>query len=884
MRFALRQIALQWSLVTMRHWRLAPCKSGLLIAILALGVAVFFSIRLANRAAVSGFSLFTENVTGASDLILSSPSGYLPVSQLPEIREALGELPAGLFPILEASATIHRPLSPSTSTPLLRVVGVDLAALPNLLYLSHSADFLPLDARETLSSGDEAAPDDPPAFFVTKARAELENWSPEQTVSLIFDGVVRPCLLRGLLPTSSPATSETLDLVVMDLPELQTLIGQTDALHRVEIRLPPGHWSDAWREETERRLQSASAGRWVIETPEQTRRSGQSMAQAFSLNLSILSVLALLVGVYLILQALDAAVVRRRPEIATLRALGLSPSAIRRAWQIESLAMGVAGTALGLLLGFGMAQFTVRAIGRTVDALYFRGTVEAAAWHWGEATLAGSLGLIASALAGWLPAREAAETPPARSLGRGARSDGLAFLSKPKLGVALVLLAGLAHLAPAWRDADGLATPWAGYLAAFLWVGGAGILAGQLFPGLARLGHRFSPHHPARFYAASQLREATGRHRLATAGLVVAVSMACGMSILIWSFESTVTRWLDQVMQADLFVTAPGTGNATHDQQLAPDLWETLWNDPDIFNGQISQSHRLRFENQWTRITGITVKLADERFEPIWLQRPPSAAWRSPGAAGSPAQGVMSEPFAHRFQRKVGDVIQVPTPSGPEALQIVGIVADYGNEFGNLVVAREVLQRWFDDDRARRLSVQLRPEADLQAVQSRWQNAHPGIVITDHRSLRGEALRLFHQTFAVTHGLKWIGIGVALAGLSLALASMFTERDQELTTLRALGLRRSDIGRAAAWESLGLAAAALVAGLTLGLVLGQLIIHVINRQAFGWTLLFRVPWFEFLLLGAGILLMAALTGHLTASRLLRRTSVEQDMAGARREA
>lgn len=212
MRFALRQIALQWSLVTMRHWRLAPCKSGLLIAILALGVAVFFSIRLANRAAVSGFSLFTENVTGASDLILSSPSGYLPVSQLPEIREALGELPAGLFPILEASATIHRPLSPSTSTPLLRVVGVDLAALPNLLYLSHSADFLPLDARETLSSGDEAAPDDPrrsssprhaPNWKTGRPNKRCPSFSTASFGPVFCAASYRPQALRRAKPSTS---------------------------------------------------------------------------------------------------------------------------------------------------------------------------------------------------------------------------------------------------------------------------------------------------------------------------------------------------------------------------------------------------------------------------------------------------------------------------------------------------------------------------------------------------------------------------------------------------------------------------------------------------------------------------------------------------------
>jgi putative ABC transport system permease protein len=142
-------------------------------------------------------------------------------------------------------------------------------------------------------------------------------------------------------------------------------------------------------------------------------------------------------------------------------------------------------------------------------------------------------------------------------------------------------------------------------------------------------------------------------------------------------------------------------------------------------------------------------------------------------------------------------------------------------------------------------------------------------VVTDQRTLRNEALRIFHQTFAVTHGLKWIGIAVAMAGLGLALASMLMERERELMTLRALGLTRKGIGQSAAWESLGMATAGLIGGLFLSLILGHLIIYVINRQSFGWTLLFQIPWREFLWLGAGLLAISALTGGFTAQRVMR---------------
>jgi putative ABC transport system permease protein len=147
--------------------------------------------------------------------------------------------------------------------------------------------------------------------------------------------------------------------------------------------------------------------------------------------------------------------------------------------------------------------------------------------------------------------------------------------------------------------------------------------------------------------------------------------------------------------------------------------------------------------------------------------------------------------------------------------------------------------------------------------------SYPGIVVTNNRQLRAEAIRIFRQTFAVTHGLKWIGVFVALAGLALALASMLLERQRELTTLRALGFGRREIGRATAWESLGLATVGLLVGLLLSVVLGHLIVYVINRQAFGWTLLFHLPVRDFATLVVGVLIVSVLVGYLTGSRVLK---------------
>ena len=741
-----------------------------------------------------------------------------------------------------------------------QVIGVDLAALPNIAYLSGEGDFATPGTSERTA---EPEVGEEPALFISKTLASKQEWKEKDRVSLVIDDQVRACVIAGILPGGDFEVQQPDNLIVMDLPQLQAITSQSDRLHRVEVRVPAGHWETEWREEAGERLRAAGEGRWLVETPDQRRGTGSTMTQAFRLNLSILSCLALIVGVYLILQALEAAVVRRRPEIATLRALGVSPKCIRQAWQVEALAMGALGALIGLLLGWGMAQLTVRAIAQTVNALYYSNTTAAAGWHWGEAFMAGSLGILASGLAGWLPAKEASQTPPAQILQRGTRSDGLRVLTKPWVGVALLIMAGLTHFSPPWRSADGTSIPLAGYASAFLWVAGAGVLCGTLFGLLARLGTALSDNRPALFYASSQLRQATGRHRLATAGLVVAVAMAGGMSILVGSFEQTVTRWLDSVMKADLFVACQGIGNASSRNRLHESTWRALKEEPAVANCEVSQFYRIRLDGKPTILAGVDLKESVGSLAPIWLEAPPKDLAEVPGKTW----GVMSEPFAYRFSKAVGDVVNVPTPQGTQTITVVGIFADYGNEFGSLVVEREALSQWFSDERAARMAIALREGTDLSAIQAEWLQRYPGIVVTNNRELRGEALRIFHQTFAVTHGLKWIGVFVALAGLALALASMLVERQHELTTLRSLGLVHREIGRLAAWESLGLAIAGLVTGIALSLVLGHLIIFVINRQAFGWTLLFKVPWVDLAILTGGVLAISALVGYWTGSRV-----------------
>ncbi len=846
-------IAVLWARFTWRHWCRSPRSSLLLAAILALGVAALFSVRLANRAAVSGFQMFSENLTGGSDLVVRSPSGRLPESDLRQLREKLGTLPVGLFPVLETTAALISAKDlknggddisdANADAPLLQLTGVDFVALRNAYYLEPESSKSAVIAPEENAPGQSLG--DARLAFIAPALAERLNSDVGDSIQVAINDQIVTIAVGGILSADRSRPQPPENLLLFDLPGLQNLLQRGGELSRVEVRVAEGHDRDRMLEEVTQKVRSLADDRqWLIETPDDRAASSQAMTAAFRLNLTVLSTLALLVGWYLILQALEAAVVRRRQEIAILRSLGVNAAQIRRAWMIEALALGVIGTAFGLLLGWVAAQFTVGNIAKTVSALYYQTTTTAAGWHWGEMFFAATFGIGASLFAGWLPARDAGSTPPVQGLCDGRQDEAQrSVLQRPFTGAGLIFAGALLIQAPPWLNAAGNKIPLAGYLAALFWLVGLSLLASALFRPLACLLTKFR-NRPAMVYAGSQLRHPSGRHRLTAAGLVVAIGMAAGMGILVHSFEKTLTGWIGDLLKADLYVAPAGVGSAASQAVLSEATWQTLSRDASVAGIDSIRRYPISFEGRPTILAGSEYARDERSLRMNWREAPDDRDPLALEARGADDRVLawISESFSIRFDKHRGDQIEVPTPAGPQSLVIDGVYVDYHNESGTLLLNRKFTSRWFGNDQAvNNIAVFLKPEADPDVVRARWSSQYPALVIRTNRRLREEALRVFHQTFAVTHALEAIGIAVAVTGLGLTLASLMVERRRQITTLKQLGMARAQIARATAIESLGLAGVGTVVGLILSIGLGYILIFVVNRQSFGWTLQFHVP-------------------------------------------
>jgi putative ABC transport system permease protein len=326
--------------------------------------------------------------------------------------------------------------------------------------------------------------------------------------------------------------------------------------------------------------------------------------------------------------------------------------------------------------------------------------------------------------------------------------------------------------------------------------------------------------------------------------------MTAGMAILVGSFEKTMQRWIAATFQADLYVSSSGAENASSQNRLRAATWQRLVADPAVASANVMHSAEVTFPGGTATVLGVDFRFAREQGSIAWLGGAPEP-WPDAGDAA-----FVSEAFVERFRVRRGDALSVPTPTGPQSLRIAGVFADYGSERGTVLVERARFTAWFRDDTARSVIVKLRDPAAAETVRTRWLAESPGVQIFTNAHLRTEVLRMFRQTFSITYALEAIGVVVAVLGLTFTLASVLLDRHADLTTLRALGVTRRGIALSTALEGAATALAGLLAGFVASGLLGWLLIHVINKQTFGWTLLLGVPAPALLLLAALVLLAA----------------------------
>jgi putative ABC transport system permease protein len=578
------------------------------------------------------------------------------------------------------------------------------------------------------------------------------------------------------------------------------------------------------------------------------------------------------VGAFLIYNTMTFSVLRRRHTLATLRILGVTRRSLFRLLLLEAAVLGLIGTALGLWLGVMIAHYLIHLVTRTINDLYFVLTVNQLFVE-PLLLLKGSLiGIGMTLLAALAPAIEAAATVPVSALRRSQLEQrvhhGLPWVAL--LGVVTLLL-GLLLV----RQEDNGLT--AGFVGLFLIIAGYSLMMPLVVTLLGRLSHRLAYGDLLTRFALRGISANLSRTGLSIAALSVAVAATLGVSIMITSFRGTVAEWLAYTLRSDIYVSALSSRSTGSDGALLPGTRELIATVPGVAETSGGRRTIINTEYGQTDLLAIDVStISNKGFQ--FVTPPLPDVWPRYRLG---ELVLISEPYAFRHQLQTGDTLLLHTPEGALSLSVGGVFYDYGSDQGLISLAQSSYARLWGDDALSTIGVFLRPGADSEQVSQEIRVAldplDQDVNIRSNREIRDYSMGIFDRTFAITQVLRLLVIGVAFVGVLSALMALQLERTREQAVLRATGVTPGQISRLTLLQTGLMGLYAGVLSLPLGWLMSEVLIEVINRRSFGWSITTQLPpqaLFEALFLALGAALLAGLypawrMGKVQPARALR---------------
>lgn len=791
-----------------------PLQSLLLILGITLGVAVVVAIDIANASASRAFDLSTDAIAGrTTHQIVGPPQGF-DTALYRDLRRASLDLP--LAPVVTDFFT-----SPQLGDRPITLLGVDpFAEAPFRSYLGGST-FQAAGLAEFFTR--------PGAIFISTDLAARYDLTVGQQIDLEIGGYTRAATIAGLLDPADELSRRALDnLVFADIATAQELTGR-DTLDRIDLILDPDPATATRQADQIATLLPATVRLQPVEA-----RSGavEQMTAAFRTNLTALSLLALIVGMFLIYNTMTFSVVQRRPLFGTLRCLGVTRREIFLMVVSEALIVGTVGGILGLILGVILGQGAVRLVTQTINDLFFALSVRGVQIPLDSLLKGGALGLFATVVTAALPAWEAASIPPRAALSRaGLESTARVAVNRVAIGGLLAILTGVAILLIPTRD---LVISFAGTFAAII---GFAMLAPVATVAFMRLvmpltGRGFGVLGRM---APRSVTNALSRTSIAVAALMVAVSVTIGVSLMISSFRYTVITWLDQTLVGDIYISAPSATANSATTAIDPAVITALETWPGITEVTLLRAAVVDSPAGAAQLTAVTQPPLDPDLF-LTADGSPAEVWSmmQQGAL------IISEPFANRRELPLqGATVDLFVGGELRTFPVVGVFYSYGSPEGFIMMALPVYQDLFNDDAISAVSLTLEPGLDPQQTTADLQDALiplQQLFIRDNLSLRNEALLVFDRTFAITGAMQILATVVAFIGVLSALLALQLEKQRELGIMRAVGLTRRQLWGLTLLETGLMGSVAGLLAMPTGFALSLILVFIINKRSFGWTL------------------------------------------------
>lgn len=827
----------------------SPLRTTLTALGVAIGVAAFAAIQLANQSILASFQRTIDAVAGRSALAVTAGEIGFDETLLLKVRAAQGVKHAA--PLVMSIAPVDR-----RPGEVLLVLGVDLLAEEAFREYLLAGQDEPVDLKRLLQ---------PETLFLSRSFATAHGLAVGDHITLLTGSRRRSFTIQGLLEPRGPARALEGHLALMDIATAQESFDKIGRLDRIDLILQ----EDAGTDATAAELAKLLPDHLTIERPEWRNHQVETMLAAFRLNLNALSAISVVVAAFLIYNTLSLSVIQRRQQIGILRSLGLRGGEVVALFVGEALLLGGIGSCLGLGLGYMAAGQVLKTVSRTVSHLY--GFIRVTAVDLDPFTLlmALGLGLFFSLLAALYPSLQAGRLPV-----REALDPGLATVEGRRPG--LLSVTGLLLLTAAyWASRQGAVggTPLFGYLALVMLILGGALLTPWAILGLSwivrSLGRRAAGG--TGLLLASHLSAYRGRHAVAVAAMMTALAMLIGVAIMVGSFRRTVETWVEETIRADLIVTPASRFTKGVHAALPAELPEQVRKIAGIAAVDPFTGLSITFRGRQLVLAAGDFDVAAARSKLLFLQGDSAAVlpW-----AKDQEGIIISETVALTHGIHLRDQVLLHTPHGPTSFPVAGIFYDYTTDGGKIVMDRSLFRRHWGERGINVLAVYLTPDADPAAVTERINRAGKGdaILVLRNQDLKKRVLEIFDQTFAVTHALRIIAVIVAALGILNVLWASVLERQREIGILRSVGASRGQVFRVVLQEAGLLGLLAEVLGIVIGFFLALVLIHVINKQSFGWSILFSFPP-TVLITSAGLVLLTSLLAGLLPALYASRISI-----------
>jgi len=803
---------------------------------IALGIAVVLSIDIANESARRALRMSSEAIaSGSTHYIQGGPQG-IDETLYTQLRVNLGI--RGLNPVVSGYVRLDDERFMLLGIDPLSDIGRNGSphankADPGLLLRTNNA-----------------------ALILASTAQRLGIRVPS-VIHVRISGIERSLhIIDTIEPTNELQQQGLRNVLITDISVAQDILGMIGKLSRIDVHAVDPDFID--------RILPPP----LTLIPNRTRgRNMEQMTRAFHLNLSALSLLALVIGAFLIYNTMTLAVLQRREQFAVLRTLGMTQRQLFAGIVLEALLLATVGLAIGTLSGIWLARALLYLVSGTINDLYFLVEVQSASITTESMVKTAILAVGATVGAAWHPAWEAMRTTPAMNRIRSHVEDEARRGSRRMImaGTGLWCASGIVLLLSGQSIVAGFAALFMiimgfALVTPTVMISALGLLNPVLYRHLGLVGRM----------AVRGVNSSLSRTRVAVAALAIAVSAVVGVSVMISSFRLSVDHWLSSFLRADIYISQlPSHLESGIDQRVIARISA----DPGVETVSTGRWVTLQGRQDFVRL--YAVDLEREAFRSFQLVHEENDEIWPAFSRGDSV--IVSEPYAFRHDLVVGDDILLPTRDGDNTFEVVGVFYDYGTDQGVVALHRSTYDRHWNDPVVSSISLYLKDQVAPQQFVDRLNNdqsINQSLRVRSNRAVRERSMQIFDRTFAITDILRLLAIIIAVVGILSALMAIQLERAREFAVLRATGLSPGQLWGLVTTESglMGLLAGILAC--PLGLVTAWVLIHIINRRSFGWSMDLHIhagPWITALLLS---IVAAVVAGAYPALRMARMRTAE----------